>query len=179
MLGPPAVGIRPSGNMGLQLVVLVLLSPTLSALQKLRKLAWQGELSGASFLQAALSLLSLRRGRHGNTEGQAEAPLSPGAQSRPLARATTLKTKSPGPCHREQSYQAWPKPGHQTAQTLLSARAMGPKQAAHPTPAGIPHSQSSPAARSLSLELSQEERRADLAFSPQGQLGPEQQGSQL
>lgn len=86
----------------------------------------------------------------------AKAPLSPGAQGRPLARATTLKTKSPGPCHREQSRRGWLEPG-QPAQTLLSAQATGPQQAAHPTPAGTPHSQPSPAARALSLELSQEE----------------------
>lgn len=60
---PLALG--PRGTRGLQLVVLVLLPSTLSALQRLKKLAWHGEPSGVSFLQAALSLLSLRGGRHG------------------------------------------------------------------------------------------------------------------
>lgn len=60
---PLALG--PRGTRGLQLVVLVLLPSTLSALQRLKKLAWHGEPSGVSFLQAALSLLPLREGRHG------------------------------------------------------------------------------------------------------------------
>lgn len=75
----------PLGTWGLQLVILVLLSPTLSALQRLRKLVWQGELSGASFLQAALSLLPLREGRHGNTEGMGRGSSesqAPGTESR-------------------------------------------------------------------------------------------------
>lgn len=60
-------------------------SPTLSALQRLRKLAWQGKLSGASFPQAALSLLPLRGGRHGNTEGLGRGsfePKAPGTEPR-------------------------------------------------------------------------------------------------
>lgn len=53
--------------------------PTLRALQRLRKLVWQGELWGASLLQAALSLLP----SEGDTvilRGWAEAPLSPRLQ---------------------------------------------------------------------------------------------------
>lgn len=60
-------------------------SPTLSALQRLRKLAWQGKLSGASFPQAALSLLPLTGGRHGNTEGLGRGssePKAPGTEPR-------------------------------------------------------------------------------------------------
>lgn len=65
-------------------------APTLSALQRLSKLAWQGELSAASFLQAALSLLPLRGGRHGNTEGLGRGssePQAPGIESRSLRQA--------------------------------------------------------------------------------------------
>lgn len=61
---------------------------------------WQGELRGASLLQAALSLLP--GGKRGNTEGlgrgssEPQAPeRSPGVQGRPSARATTLNAKSP------------------------------------------------------------------------------------
>lgn len=51
---------QASGNMGApNWFDLVLLSTTLSALQKLRKLAWQGELSGASFAKQPC-LLSLK-----------------------------------------------------------------------------------------------------------------------
>ena len=69
----------------------------------------------------------------------AEAPPSPGAQGRPLARATTLKTKKPGPCHREQSRRGWLEPG-QPAQhaSLLRPRDPGrlltPPLLGQPTP---------------------------------------------
>lgn len=96
VLGPLPLGTGLSGNTRLRLVVSVLLSPTLSALQRLRKLAWQGQMSGVSFLEAAQSLLSLRGGRHGNTEGLGRGssePQAPGTE--PIARATTLKAKRP------------------------------------------------------------------------------------
>lgn len=73
----------PLGTWGLQLVILVL-SLTLNALQRLWKLAWQKKLSGASFLQASLSLLPLR-GRYSNTEGLGRGssePQAPGTESR-------------------------------------------------------------------------------------------------
>lgn len=70
----------PLGTLGLQLVVLVLLSP--KCLERLGKLTWQGELSGASFLQAALSLLS-PQGDMVILRGWAEAPLSPRLQGQP------------------------------------------------------------------------------------------------
>ena len=61
----------------------------------------------------------------------AEAPPSPGAQGRPLARATTQKTKKPGPCHREQSRGA----GWSQANQLNTPLCSG-----HGTPAGCsPH----------------------------------------
>lgn len=140
-------------------------SPTLSALQRLRKLVWQGELRGVSLLQAALSLLPLG-GKHGNTEGlgrgssEPQAPgQSPRVQGRPSARATTLKAKSPRAllwrADLTNLTRARKGPNHQTAQTLLCSG--GPQQVAHLTPAGTPNSQPSPEARSLSLELSQEE----------------------
>lgn len=140
--------------------------PTLSALQRLRKLVWQGELRCASLLQAALSLLP--GGKHGNTEGlgrsssEPQAPgQSPEVQGRPSARATTLKAKSPRAllwrADLTSPTRARKGPNHQTTQTLLSAQTMGPQQVAPLTPAGTPHSQPSPEARSLSLELSQEE----------------------
>lgn len=93
MLAPLPLGIELSGNTGLQLVVPVMLSPILSALQRLRKLAWQGQPSGVSFLEAAQSLLSLGGGRR-NTEGMGRGssePQTPGTE--PIARATTLKAK--------------------------------------------------------------------------------------
>lgn len=105
-------------------------------------------------------------GGYGNTEGlgrgssEPQAPgRSPGVQGRPSA--TTLKAKSPRTllwtADLTSPTIARKGPNHQTAQTLLSAQAMGPQQVAPLTPAGTPHSQPSPEARSLSLELSQEE----------------------
>lgn len=99
--------------------------------------------------------------------GWAEAPLSPssrdrlGAQSRPIARATTLKAKRPkallwtavSTCPGRTGSSS----GHQTAQTLLSIQAVGPQQAIHPALTATLHTHSCPAARSLSLALSQEE----------------------
>ena len=74
--------------MGLRLVDLVLLSPTLSALQKLRKLAWQGELSGASFCkQPCLCCLS-EEGDMVILRAWAEAPLSPGQLTIPYRDQT-------------------------------------------------------------------------------------------
>lgn len=70
----------PLGTWGLQLVVLVLFL-TLNALQRLWKLAWQEKLSGASFLQASLSLLPLR-GRYSNTEGLGRGSSEPGSRDR-------------------------------------------------------------------------------------------------
>lgn len=60
----------------------------------------------------------------------AEAPSSPGAQGRPLARATTLKTKKPGPCHREQSRRGWLEPG----QPAQHASLLTPPLLGQPTP---------------------------------------------
>lgn len=91
--------------------------------------------------------------------GWAEAPLSPrlqgqspGAQGRPTGRATTLKAKSPRALPQRADLTsptgAREFRSHQTAQTLLSAQAVGPQQAAHPTPTGTPHSRTSPAAGS-------------------------------
>lgn len=57
--------------------------------------------------------------------------------------------------------------GHQVAQTLLSAQATGPLQAAPPTQWDTPLP-SSPAARALSSRLFREKGRAGLASSQQG-----------
>lgn len=89
----------------LQLVDLLLLSHP-ESLAEAKEVAQQGELSGASFLQAALFLLPLRGGRHGNTEGLGRGSSEPqlqgqqlGPQGRPKARATTLKARGPKPCY--------------------------------------------------------------------------------
>lgn len=84
VLGLLPLGIRPSGNMA-PTGSLGPAVPTLSALQRLRKPAWPGELSGASLLQAALSLLPPRGGKHGNTEGLdrgSSEPQAPGTVPR-------------------------------------------------------------------------------------------------
>ena len=57
---------------------------------------------------------------------------SPEAQGRPITRATTLKAKSP---------RALLKPGREFIgqETALSAQAVGPHQATHPTPTRRDH----------------------------------------
>lgn len=99
--------------------------------------------------------------------GWAEAPLSPklqeqrrGARGRPIGRGITLKVRRP----RTLLWRAVSislartrtvyRPPNNSNTPLCSGQ--GPQQAAHPTPAGTPHSQCSPAVRSLSLALSQE-----------------------
>lgn len=111
--------------------------------------------------------------------GWAEAPLSPrlqgqspGARGRPTGRATTLKAKSPRALPQRADLTsptgAREFRSHQTAQTLLSAQAVGPQQAAHLPPLGHPTPR--PAKQPApSLECSQEGRRADLD-SPQQKL---------
>ena len=80
MLGSLLLGIRPSGNMGLQPVVLVLLSPQPESLAELRKLVWHGELcDGASILFSPVSALP----KTGDTDGLARGTFgAPGSRDR-------------------------------------------------------------------------------------------------
>lgn len=147
----------PLGTLGLQLVVLVLLSP--KCLERLGKLTWQGELSGASFLQAALSLLS-PQGDMVILRGWAEAPLSPRLQGQP-------RSPRQAPCQGHNTEGKEPRASSQTAVLISPAGATrettGPPntslrpRAPSPTHWGT-HSQPGPAP-GLSLELSQEDRQ--------------------
>lgn len=81
---------------------LVLLSPT-ECPAEAEEAGMAG--SGVSFLQAALSLLSLRRGRHGNTEGLGRGssePQAPRTEPRSPRQAHcqgyNTEGKEPEPC---------------------------------------------------------------------------------
>lgn len=135
----------PLGTLALQLVVLVLLFPHPECLAEAEEASMAGKLSDARFPQAALSLLPLRGGRHGNTEGLGRGSFEPEASG------TEPRNPRQAPCQGHNTEGKEPqslakkgrldKPNwsrefisHQTAQTLLSARTMGPQQAAHSTP---------------------------------------------
>lgn len=115
-----------------------------------------GRAEWCQLLQAALSLLSLRGRRHGNTEGLGRGSFEPRSPRQAPCQGHNTEDEETRalPQRAVLTRLAGARP---TSSTRLSAQAMGPWQAAHPTPAGTALSQPSPAARALSLELSQEE----------------------